>query len=69
MNRVEQTYRDCYTKVHDHAIRHKMEVGAKIIEKGPKGHEIVYEVLIVKPEVLIRFLNTLRCFERFTPIE
>ena len=66
---VKQTYRDRYTKVHDHAIRYKMKVGAEIIEKRPKGHKIVYEVLIVELEVLIRFLNTLRCFERLTPIE
>jgi len=46
-----------------------MEVGAKYVEKWPQRHEIVKEVLIVKLEVLISFLDSLRSFERFTPIE
>lgn len=46
-----------------------MEVGAEYVEKWPQRHEIVKEVLIVKLEVLIRFPDALRSFERFTPIE
>jgi hypothetical protein len=46
-----------------------MEVGAKNVEKRPHRHKIVYEVLVVELEVLIRFPYTLRCFKRLTPIE
>ncbi len=46
-----------------------MEVSAKNIEKRPQRHEIVNEVLIVKLEVLVCFLDALRGFEGFTPVE
>jgi hypothetical protein len=46
-----------------------MEVGTKNVEKRPQRHKIVYEVLVVELEVLIRFPYTLRCFKRLTPIE
>jgi hypothetical protein len=46
-----------------------MEVGTKNVEKRPQRHEIVYEVLVVKLEILIRFPYTLRCFKRLTPIK
>lgn len=46
-----------------------MEVGTKNIEKRPKRHKIVYEVLIVELEILICLFDTLSSFESFTPVE
>jgi len=46
-----------------------MEVSAEYVDKRPQRHDIVKEVMIAKLEVLIRFLYTLRSFERFIPIE